>query len=320
MYSGIFSLLWGLGVFLYGINIMSEKAEKAFGDKLRKLLEKTARGKYSSILTGITVTALVQSSSAVTVMLVSLVESGMVNLYQSVGIIMGSNIGTTVTSLLIAFDFSALAPFLILAGSFIKLFCRKETLNYLGEVTFGFGLLFLGLESMSGAFSSMKDNPVFINMIISSSGKIGGILSGILMTVIIQSSSATVGILQGLVAKGLVSLDNAVYIVLGQNIGTVITVLLASVGRSRKAKEIGRIHFLFNVIGCLFFIPVCSFLPVGQWLSSIGNPSLAVSVFHIVFNIINTVILVPFYDWMIKVTEKGIFIKRESKKSKKIRV
>ncbi len=300
MYSGVFALLWGLGLFLYGINIMSEKTEKAFGNRLKSVLGKTARGKYSSVFTGIAVTALVQSSSAVTVLLVSLTESGAVSLFQSVGIIMGSNIGTTVTSLLIAFDFSALAPFFILMGAFVKLFCKKEALSCMGDVFFGFGLLFFGLEAMSGAFASVKDNPLFINMIVSASGKIGGILSGILMTVIIQSSSATVGILQGLAAEGLVSLDDAVYIVLGQNIGTVITVLLASVGRSRKAKEIGRIHLIFNIIGCLFFIPLCAFLPVGEWLSRMENPSLAVSVFHIVFNVVNTVILLPFYNRFVR--------------------
>lgn len=301
-------MLWGLGLFLYGINIMSEKTEKAFGDRLKKLLGKTARGKYSSILTGTAVTALVQSSSAVTVLLVSLVESGTVTLFQSVGIIMGSNIGTTVTSLLIAFDFSSLAPFFILFGALVKLFCQKEKLNCIGDVCFGFGLLFLGLEAMSGAFSSLKDNPVFLNMIISASGKVGGILSGILMTVIIQSSSATVGILQGLAAEGLVGLNDAVYIVLGQNIGTVITVLLASVGRSRKAKKIGSIHLIFNVVGCLFFIPLCAFMPVGEWLERFGNPSLAVSVFHIIFNIVNTVILLPFYDRFAKGRIKDSFV------------
>ncbi|MBQ7117105.1 MAG: Na/Pi cotransporter family protein [Clostridia bacterium] len=304
MYSGVFALLWGLGAFLYGINIMSEKTERAFGNRLKIILGKTARGKYSSVITGTAVTAFLQSSSAVTVLLVSLVESGAVSLFQSVGIIMGSNIGTTVTSLLIAFDFSAFAPFFIASGAFVKLFAKKETFSCMGDVFFGFGLLFLGMEAMSGAFSSVKDNPVFLNMIISASGKIGGILSGILMTVIIQSSSAAVGILQGLAAEGLVSLDNAVYIVLGQNIGTVITVLLASVGRSVKAKQIGRLHLLFNIIGCLFFIPLCALLPVGEWLSRLGNPSMAVSVFHIVFNVVNTVILFPFYDRFVREKEE----------------
>lgn len=304
MHSGFLALLWGLGVFLYGINIMSEKTERAFGNRLKTVLGKTARGKYSSVITGTAVTAFLQSSSAVTVLLVSLVESGAVSLFQSVGIIMGSNIGTTVTSLLIAFDFSALAPFFILAGAFVKLFAKKETFSCIGDVFFGFGLLFLGLEVMSGAFSSVRDNPIFLNMIISASGKIGGILSGILMTVIIQSSSATVGILQGLAAEGLVSLSDAVYIVLGQNIGTVITVILASIGRSAKAREISRIHLIFNVIGCLFFIPLCAFLPVGEWLSRLGNPSLAVSVFHIVFNVVNTVMLLPFYERFVREKEE----------------
>ncbi len=296
LYEGFYGLFFGIGIFLYSINIMSEKIQEAFGDSLKSFLGKTARGKWSSILTGTAVTAAVQSSTAVTVMLVSLAESGIVSLFQAVGIIMGANMGTTVTSLLIAFDFSALAPFFIVFGAFIKLLCSKERFRAVGEVFLAFGMLFAGLKAMSGAFSSMRDNPVFLNMIVSASGKVGGILSGILMTVIIQSSSATVGILQGLASEGLVGLDDAVYIVLGQNIGTVLTAILASVGRSEKAKQIGKIHLIFNIAGCIFFLPLCAFLPVGEWLESIGNPSLAVSVFHIVFNIINTVILIPFYD------------------------
>lgn len=296
LYEGFFGLLFGIGLFLYSINIMSEKTQEAFGDRLKSFLGRTARGKCSSILTGTAVTAAVQSSSAVTVMLVSLAESGIVSLFQAVGIIMGANMGTTVTSLLIAFDFSALAPFFIIVGAFIKLLCSRPRLRAGGEVILAFGMLFAGLEAMSGAFSSLRDNTVFLNMIISSSGKVGGILSGILMTVIIQSSSATVGILQGLAAEGLVGMEDAVYIVLGQNIGTVFTTILASAGRKGEARQIGKIHLIFNIAGCLFFLPLCAVLPVGEWLSRLGNPSLAVSVFHIVFNIVNTVILLPFYD------------------------
>lgn len=303
MYEGFSALLFGIGLFLYSINIMSEKTQEAFGDSLKYFLGKTAGGKWSSILTGTAVTAAVQSSTAVTVMLVSLAESGIVSLFQAVGIIMGANMGTTVTSLLIAFDFSALAPFFIVFGAFLKLLCSKERIRTVGEAILSFGMLFAGLKIMSGAFSSMRDNPLFLNMIVSASGKVGGILSGILMTVIIQSSSASVGILQGLAAEGLVSLDDAVYIVLGQNIGTVLTTVLASVGRNERAKEIGKIHLIFNIAGCVFFLPLCAFLPVGEWLSRLGNPSFAVSVFHIVFNAVNTVILLPFYDRLAKKKE-----------------
>lgn len=304
LYEGFYGLLFGIGLFLYSINIMSEKTQEAFGDRLKSFLGRAARGKCSSILTGTAVTAAVQSSSAVTVMLVSLAESGIVSLFQAVGIIMGANMGTTVTSLLIAFDFSALAPFFIVAGAFMKLLCGRPRVRAGGEVILAFGMLFAGLEAMSAAFSSMRDNPVLLNMIVSASGKAGGILSGILMTVIIQSSSATVGILQGLAAEGLVGLDDAVYIVLGQNIGTVFTALLASVGRNDRAKQIGKIHLIFNIAGCLFFLPLCALLPVGEWLSQLGNPSLAVSVFHIVFNIVNTLILLPFYDRFAKGKEQ----------------
>lgn len=298
MYKGFLELIWGLGLFLYGINIMSEKTEKAFGDKLRLILGKTAKGKFSSIATGTVITAVVQSSTAVTVMLVSLIESGIVNLFQAVGIIMGANMGTTVTSLLIAFNFSALSPVFIIFGASMKLFCKNERVKYSGEVILGLGLLFSGLEAMSESFSFLRTNQAFLNLILSASGKVGGILSGILMTVIIQSSSATVGILQSLASENLVSLNDAIYIVLGQNIGTVLMVIIASVGRTHRAKQIAKIHLVFNIAGCLFFLPICSVLPVGEWLSLISNPSLAISLFHIIFNIINTIILVPFYDRM----------------------
>lgn len=304
MFYSILNLLCGLGLFLYGINIMSEKTEKAFGNNIKIFLEKTASTKLACVLTGTAITALVQSSSAITVMVVSLIESSLMTLYQAVGIIMGANIGTTVTSLLIAFNFSDFAPITIFTGAAIKLFSRKEKVQYSGEVLLGFGILFLGLETMSGAFTELRDNPVFLNMIVSASGKIGGVLSGILMTVIIQSSSATVGILQSLAEEGLVMMNDAIYIVLGQNIGTVLTVILASIGRSRQSKQAAMIHLLFNLIGCVFLMLICEFVPVAELLSPLKSPSMMISVFHIVFNIVNVIILLPFYDWLIKASEK----------------
>lgn len=304
MFFSIMNLFCGLGLFLYGINLMSEKTERAFGEKIQLFLKKAANNKFSCILTGTLITALVQSSSAITVMVVSLIESNLMTLFQAVGIIMGANIGTTVTSLLIAFNFSDFAPVCVFIGAAIKLFSKKEKLQLSGEVIIGFGILFLGLDFMSGAFTDLKDNPVFLNMIVSASGKVGGVLSGILMTVIIQSSSATVGILQSLAEEGLVSMNDAIYIVLGQNIGTVITVILASIGRSRQSKQAAVIHLLFNLIGCVFLMAVCEFVPVVTLLEPLNSPSMMISVFHIVFNVVNVIILVPFYDWLIKISEK----------------
>ncbi len=303
MYS-ILRLISGTGLFLFGINLMSEKTEKAFGNKIKSFLGKTATNKYSCILTGTLITALVQSSSAVTVTVVSLIESSLMSLYQASGIVMGANIGTTVTSLLIAFNFSDIAPLFVLTGAVLKLFCIKDKIIYSGEVLFGFGILFLGLDMMSDAFYDIKDHPAFINLLLSSSGKAGGILSGILMTVVLQSSSATVGILQSLANENLIAVSDAVYIVLGQNIGTVFTVILASIGRSKESKQVAAIHLLFNLIGSVFFVVLGEFISMADILSAFGSPSMQISVFHIVFNIVNTLILIPFYDGIIKVSEK----------------
>lgn len=304
MIYSIFTLMGGLGLFLFGINLMSERTERAFGNKIKSFLGRTATNKYTCILTGTLITAFVQSSSAVTVMIVSLIESSLMSLYQAAGIVMGANIGTTVTSLLIAFNFSDTAPVFIFTGAVIKLFSKREKVMYSGEVLFGFGVLFLGLDMMSSAFSGVKDNPAFINLILSASGKVGGILSGILMTVILQSSSATVGILQSLASENLVAVSDAVYIVLGQNIGTVITVILASIGRSKESKQVAAIHLLFNLVGSAFFVVLGEFIPIADILSHYGSPSMQISLFHMVFNIINTIILIPFYNTLINVSEK----------------
>lgn len=304
MIYSIFALISGLGLFLFGINLMSEKTEKAFGNKIKTFLGRTANNKYTCILTGTLITALVQSSSAVTVTVVSLIESSLMSLYQAVGIVMGANIGTTVTSLLIAFNLSDIAPVFIFIGAVMKLFSKREKVMYSGEVLFGFGILFTGLDMMSGAFADVKDNPAFINLVLSASGKIGGILSGVLMTVVLQSSSATVGILQSLANENLVPVSDAIYIVLGQNIGTVLTVIVASIGRSKESKQVAAIHLLFNLIGSAFFVVLGEFIPMADMLSGCGSPSMQISLFHIVFNIINTLILIPFYDGLIKVSEK----------------
>ncbi len=304
MLYSILSLIGGLGLFLFGINLMSEKTETAFGNNIRAFLGRTATNKYTCILTGTVITAIVQSSSAVTVMIVSLIESSLMTLYQAVGLVMGANIGTTVTSLLIAFNLSDIAPVFIFIGAVMKLFSKREKIMYSGEVLFGFGILFTGLDIMSGAFSDVKDNPAFINLLLSASGKAGGILSGILMTVVLQSSSATVGILQSLANENLVSVHDAVYIVLGQNIGTVFTAVLASIGRSKESKQVAVIHLIFNLIGSAFFVILGEFVPMAELLSPYGSPSMQISLFHIVFNIINTLILIPFYDGLIKVSEK----------------
>ncbi len=301
----ILNLLCGIGLFLYGLKLMSEGSEKAFGQKMRNILSLTAGTKCKAVITGTAVTSVIQSSTAVTVMAVGFVESGVMSIFQATGIVLGANIGTTVTSLLIAFNFSALAPFIIFLAVLTVLVAKSKKIRLTGEIFLGFGLLFLGLNTMGSAFSFLKENPEFLEFVVTSSkGKIKGIVAGIIMTIIMQSSSATVGILQSLCLQGLVDTESAVYIVLGQNIGTVFTSMLSAAGKSTAAKQVGMIHLVFNAVGTLIFLILGEFIPYGEILSRFGNGSVQVSAFHIVFNVLSVVIFIPFYDSLIRISEK----------------
>lgn len=314
----ILNLLCGIGIFLYGMSIMSEGTQKAFGDKLKNMLSALTDTKSKAILTGTVVTGVVQSSSAVTVMTVGFVEAQLMNIVQATGIILGANIGTTVTSLLIAFNFSDFAPLTIFFGAVMKMMGKKEKIRHTGEMLLGFGLLFLGLNTMGNAFAHLKENKDFLNFIVSScDGKFKGILTGTIMTAIIQSSSATVGILQTLCAQGLVDTQSAIYIVLGQNIGTVFTALISAIGKSRSAKQVGMIHLVFNVAGSAIFMVLCEFIPVTELLINLESPSMRVSVFHILFNMITVFMLIPFYDQMISISEKMLNFRIIKTKKKK---
>ena len=314
------NLLCGIGLFLYGMKIMSEGTEKAFGEKLKGILAVAAGTKLRAVLTGTAVTGLIQSSTAVTVMTVGFVESGIMNIFQATGIVLGANIGTTVTSLLIAFDFSAASPLAVFSGVLLILLSKRKKFRYTGEIILGFGILFLGLDIMGDAFSFLKENPQFLSFVVAScEGKIMGIITGILMTVILQSSSATVGILQSLCMQGLVSTESAVYIVLGQNIGTVFTSMLSAIGKSREAKQVGMIHLIFNLLGSGIFLVLGEFIPFSELLSHYGNPSVQVSLFHIIFNIISVIMFMPFYRSLISLSEKAVafrIVKTRIKKEK----
>lgn len=304
------NLLCGIGLFLYGMKIMSEGTEKAFGEKLRGVLAVTAGTKLRAVLTGTAVTGVIQSSTAVTVMTVGFVEAGIMNIFQATGIVLGANIGTTVTSLLIAFNFSSVAPFAVFSGVVALLAAKNKTARHIGEIILGFGLLFFGLDTMGSAFSFLKENPQFLSFVVAScQGKIMGIVTGILMTVIMQSSSATVGILQSLCMQGLVGTESAVYIVLGQNIGTVFTSMLSAIGKSREAKQVGMIHLIFNALGSLIFLILGEFIPFSQILARYGNESMQVSLFHIIFNIVSVIMFMPFYDSLISLSQKAVGMK-----------
>lgn len=297
------NLLCGIGLFLLGISLMGEHTEKAFGEGLSRTLGILTKNRFTGMLTGLAVTGIIQSSSATTVMAVSFVSAGIMTLSQAVGIVMGANIGTTVTSLLIAFNFSSLAPLAIFFGVAVKLFCKKKRTKHLCFLVIGFGLLFLGMNTMSLSFSHLRENEAFLSFVASCEGKIPCIFTGIIMTALLQSSSATVGILQALALSGIVPAENAMYIIFGQNIGAVVPTMLSSAGATKQAKQVGIIHLLFNLIGTVFFFLVFEVIPFPDFISRTGNPSMQVSFMHISFNVLSTALLMPFGNLLIKISE-----------------
>lgn len=302
MYS-IINLLCGIGLFLTGMTIMSESTTKAFGDRLKGTLSALTKNKISGVLTGFAVTGIIQSSCATTVTAVSFVNAGILSLSGAAGIVMGANIGTTVTSLIIAFNFSDIAPIAVFFGTIMKMFSKRQKVQSTGMIIIGFGLLFIGLNTMSSSFEAMKDSPEFLSFITKTDGKIQGVLTGFIMTAIMQSSSATVGILQALSMQGIVPLTTAFYIILGQNIGAVIPVIISSAGATKTAKQVSVIHLLFNVIGTGVFFVLMELIPFGSLFSFTDSDSMKISLFHIMFNVISTAILLPFSDLLLKISE-----------------
>ena len=314
MYS-IINLLCGIGLFLIGMTIMSESTTETFGEKLKYILSALTKNKISGVLTGFAVTGIIQSSCATTVTAVSFVSAGILSLSGAVGIVMGANIGTTVTSLIIAFNFSDIAPIAVFFGTILRMFSKRKNIQSAGMIMVGFGLLFIGLNTMSSSFEKMKDNPDLLSFISKTDGKLQGVLTGFIMTAIMQSSSATVGILQALSMQEIIPLTTAFYIILGQNIGAVIPVIISSAGASKTAKQVSVIHLLFNIIGTVIFLIIMEFIPLGGLLSFADSDSMKISLFHIMFNIISTLILLPFSDLLLKISElltpSFLFYKKE---------
>lgn len=312
----LFRFVGGLGMFLYGMNVMADGLQKSAGGKMKHLLEFLTKNRLMGILVGAGVTAIIQSSSATTVMVVGFVNAGIINLTQAVGVIMGANIGTTITAWIVSmsewgsiFKPEFFAPLLIGIGAFMMLFSKKEKAKEVSEILIGFGVLFIGLSFMSGAITPYRDAPVFAKAFqVLGSNPILGILTGLVVTAIIQSSSASVGILQTLAANGVVTWNSAIYITLGQNIGTCVTALLSSLGAQRTAKRAAVIHLLFNVIGAVVFgaLMFVLFTLNKTWAGSHIN-SVEISVFHTIFNVTNTVLLYPLANWLVKMS--GIIVK-----------
>lgn len=308
--SVILSLAGGLGLFLYGMHIMSDAIEKAAGEKLRSILEFFTKNKYTGMLVGIIFTAIVQSSSACTVMVVSFVNSGLMNLFQAAGVIFGANIGTTVTSQLVSFNLSEYAPAFLFFGVVGVMFCKNKKIIKISEVILGFGILFMGLSVMSSAMAGLREDPGVRSLLQSLESPLLGILVGLVLTAIIQSSSVTVSIVLLMCTQGLLDLEISLFIILGCNIGSCGSALLASLAGKKDAKRAAMIHFLFNVIGSTIVYVIFKLgMPwIVDMLHRISGDDLGrcVANAHTMVKVFQVIILLPFSSWIVKLTYKLI--------------
>ena len=293
--SGLLSLLGGLALFLYGMQMMSSGLEAAAGSKMKLILERLTANRFLGVLVGAGITAVIQSSSATTVMVVGFVNSGMMTLNQAVWIIMGANIGTTITGQLIALDVGALAPLFAFIGVAMVVFVKMPRAHHIGQIMAGLGVLFIGMEMMSSSMMPLRDSQAFVDLMTRFSNPLLGIAVGALFTALIQSSSASVGILQALATSGAISFSSSVFILFGQNIGTCITAVLASIGTSRSAKRATIIHLMFNIIGTVLFTILCILFPLADLVASFtpDAPAAQIANMHTIFKIVTTLLLLP---------------------------
>ncbi|MGN0244175.1 MAG: Na/Pi cotransporter family protein [Lachnospiraceae bacterium] len=319
----LFTFVGGLGMFLYGMNIMADGMQKSAGGKLSKLINYITNNRFLGVVMGALITAIIQSSGATTVMVVGFVNAGMISLSQAVGVIMGANIGTTITAWIVslsqigdamqAMKPAFYAPLLLGIGAVMLLFCKKERKITIGQILIGLGLLFMGLDFMSSGVSCYSDAPIFAKAFeVLGSNPFLGALVGIVVTCMLQSSSASVGILQTLAMNGLVTSSSAIYITLGQNIGSCCTALLSCIGANKTAKKAAVIHLIFNVIGSVLFGVI--FFTLFMFKPMLGTRmtnTFEISIFHTMFNITNTLIMFPFANGLVKLS--GLFIDRFSK-------
>ena len=302
----ILLLLGGLALFLYGMQMMGNGLETAAGNKMKSILEKLTSNRIKGVVVGAAITAVIQSSSATTVMVVGFVNSGLMTLNQAVWVIMGANIGTTITGQLIALDIDVIAPLFAFAGVAVIMFTKNERVKHISEIFAGLGVLFIGMGMMGDAMAPLQQSETFIGFMSNFNNPLVGILIGAVFTAIIQSSSASVGILQALASTGAVPLSGAVFILFGQNIGTCITAVLASIGTKVNAKRTTVIHLMFNIIGTVLFSVICLVTPFTDWIAALtpDNPVAQIANVHTTFNIVTTLVLLPFGTLMAKAAKK----------------
>ncbi len=310
----MFALFGGFGMFIYGMHIMAEGLQKSAGNKMKNLLGILTNNRYVAVVVGALVTAIIQSSSASTVMVVGFVNAGLMTLVQATGVIMGANIGTTITSWIVSsaewmvfFKPSQVAPLFLGVGAILLFFSKNQKHKQIGEILVGFSLIFVGLDFMKDGIDPYKGSQLFKDaFIVLGQNPFLGVLAGAMVTAIIQSSSASVGILQTLAATGVVPFSAAIYIVLGQNIGTTVTAMLSSIGANKTARRAAIVHLLFNVIGTVVFtigaVVYFKFINIDRGLAIITMTQ--ISVFHTFFNISNTVMLFPFANKLVAMAER----------------
>ena len=302
--ANILATLGGLGLFIYGMNLMGDSLQKAAGKRLREILGFLTKNKFMGILLGTVVTMIIQSSSATTVMVIGFVNAGLMNLTQAFSVIMGANIGTTVTSQIIAFRLTDIAPVAVAIGVALKLAFKTSKKKDLADIVIGFGLLFVGLNMMSQGLIPLQSSPIFAEMIVKLENPFLGVLVGFLITTVLQSSSATMGILQATAMQGLIPFPVAFSIILGENIGTTTTAMLSSIGASKNAKRAALLHFLFNVIGSIIFLAGLR-IPVTKFVQSLTPDDIVrqIANAHTIFNLTNVILQVPFANLHIKIVK-----------------
>ena len=320
--SNLFTFAGGLGMFLYGMNIMADGMQKTAGGKMKQFLGMLTNNRVMGVALGALITAIIQSSGATTVMVVGFVSAGVLTLSQAVGVIMGANIGTTITAWIVSMSqlgeaFEVMkpefyAPLIIGIGALLMVFTKSQKKKQVGEICVGLGLLFVGLSFMSSSISPYTDAPIFAKAFaVLGSNPILGMLIGLLVTALLQSSSASVGILQTLALNGIVTTNAAIYITLGQNIGSCVTALISSIGGSRTAKRAACIHLSFNIIGSLLFgiVGMVIFI-ISPAIAHSNINAVQISMFHTVFNLTNTVLLFPFAEQLVKLS--GLMVKEKA--------
>ena len=299
----VLKLLAGLGLFLYGIRGMGEGLEKAAGHKMQRLLEILTKNKLTAVCVGALVTGVIQSSSATTVMVVGFVNAGLLSLSKAIGVIMGANIGTTITSLMLSVKLNFGVIFAAI-GALLQLMGNRSGIKLCGQIFMGLGVLFVGMEMMTGAMEPLQEWQGFREMMLSVNNPFVGVLVGALITALLQSSAASIGILQALAAAGLIGLQGSLFVLFGQNIGTCVTAMLASIGANKTARRAAIVHLMFNVIGALLFTVITVTLPLADWIQAIAgdNIRLQIALGHVFFNIVTTLILLPLSGLMEKLS------------------